>query len=46
MASNCIKQLLILVSAITGCDWISDFDSLVGVPMCFASSAVELKSVR
>ena len=39
-ASNCIKQLLILVSAIIGCVWIFYFDSLVGIPMCFSSSAV------
>ena len=41
--SKYIDQLLILVSAITGCVSISAFASLVGIPIGTASSAVGLK---
>ena len=39
-----IEHFLILASAITGCISISDFTSLLGIPIGIASSAIELKS--
>ena len=36
---NYIEHLLILVSAVTGCVSISDFSSLVGIPVGITSSA-------
>lgn len=39
---NCIKHLLILVSAVTGYISISDFASLLGIATGIASSAVEI----
>ena len=38
---NYIENLLISVSAVTGCVSISAFDSSVGLPMGITSSAVE-----
>ena len=40
---NYIEHFLILVSAVTGCVSISDFPSLVGIPIVITSSAVGLK---
>ena len=40
---NCIEQFLILGSTITGCDSISAFASLVGIPIGITSSAIGLK---
>ena len=40
---NYIKQLLILVSSVTGCVSVSVFSSLVGIPVGISSSAVEFK---
>ena len=42
MTLNYIEYLLILASVVTGCVSISAFASLVGVPICITSSAVEL----
>ena len=39
-----IEHLLILASVVTGCDSISAFVSLVGIPIGIASSAVWLKT--
>ena len=39
---NYIEQVLILGSAITGCDSISAFASLVGIPIGITSSAIGL----
>ena len=39
---NCIKHLLILVSAVTGYISNSDFASLLGIATGIASSAVEI----
>ena len=41
--SNYVKHLLILVSTVTGCVWISAFASLVCVPVGITSSTVRLK---
>ena len=38
-----IEHLFILASAVTGCVSISDFVSLVGIPIGASSSAVEIK---
>ena len=40
---NYIEHFLILVSTVTGCDSISAFASLVGIPIGIKSSAVGLK---
>ena len=40
---NYIEHFLILVSTVTGCDPISAFASLVGIPIGIKSSAVGLK---
>ena len=40
---NYIEHLLILVSAVTGCVSISDFSSLVGIPVGITSSAIGLE---
>ena len=40
---NCIEQFLILSSTITGCDSISTFASLVGIPIGITSPAIGLK---
>ena len=40
---NYFKHLLISVSAITGCFSISDFASLICIPLGITSSTVELK---
>ena len=42
-ALSYIEQSFILVSAITGCVSISDFSSLVGIPIGVASYAVALR---
>ena len=39
---NYIEQVLILGSTITGCDSISAFASLVGIPIGITSSAIGL----
>ena len=41
--SNYVEHLLISASAVTGCDSISAFASLVSFPVGITSSAVELK---
>ena len=41
---NYTEHLLILVSTVTGCVSISDFDSLVGTSVGITSSAVGLKN--
>ena len=41
---NYIEHFLILGSTITGCVFISDFASLVGIPIPIMSSAIGLKS--
>ena len=43
MVLNYIEHLLISVSTITGCDSISDFASLVSIPLCVTTSAVGSK---
>ena len=40
---NYIQQLLILISSLTGYFSISDFASLIGVPIAITSSAIGLK---
>ena len=40
---NYIEHFLILASTVTGCISISDFASLVGIPIGIPSSAMELK---
>ena len=40
---NYIEHLLILVSTVTGCVSISDFSSLVGIPVGITSSAIGLE---
>ena len=40
---NYIEQFLILSSTITGCVSISDFASLIGIPLGITSSAIGLK---
>ena len=45
MASNYFEKLLFLVSAITGCVWISVFVFLVGSATSIASFEVVLKFV-
>ena len=40
---NYIDYLFIMISTITGCVSISDFDSLVGIPIGVASSAMGFK---
>ena len=40
---NCLKNVLMLASAITGCTSISAFTSLFCVPIGITSSAIELK---
>ena len=40
---NYIENLLILISTVTGCASISDFGSLVGIPVGITSSAIGLK---
>ena len=40
-----IDHLLISISTVTGCVSISDFASLVGIPIEITSSAIGLKSV-
>ena len=40
---NYIENLLILASVVTGCFLISDFASLVGIPIGVLSSVIELK---
>ena len=40
---NYIEHLLILVSIVTGCVFISAFVSLIGLPVDIASSAIGLK---
>ena len=42
-ALNYIKHVLILASTITGCLSISDFASLIGIPIGIRSSIVRLK---
>ena len=42
-ALNYIEHFLILVSAMTGCILISDFASLLGIPIEITNSAVGLK---
>ena len=41
---NCIEHFVILVSAITGCLYISVFDSLFGIPIGITSFAIELNN--
>ena len=43
---NYFEHLLILVSTVTGCLWISTFASLVSVRVGIASSAVGIKVFR
>ena len=43
MVLHYIQNLLILVSAVTGCVSISAFGSLVGIPIDITSSAVRIK---
>ena len=43
MVLHYIQNLLILVSAVTGCVSISAFASLVGIPIDITSSAVRIK---
>ena len=40
---NYVEHKLILTSALTGCVSISDFASLVGIPLQITSSAIGLK---
>ena len=40
---NCIEHFLLLASVVTECISISAFASLLGIPIGFMSSAVELK---
>ena len=40
---NYIEHLLILISTVTGCVFISGFSSLVGIPIGITSSTVGLK---
>ena len=40
---NHFEQFLILASTITGCIWVSDFASLLGIPIGIKSSAIGLK---
>ena len=40
---NYIEHLLVLASTITGCISISDFTSLIGIPIGITSSAIGLK---
>ena len=40
---NYIDHLLIVISTITGCVSISDFVSLIGIPIGITSSAIGLK---
>ena len=40
---NYIEHLLILVSTVTGCVSVSDFSSLVGIPVGITSSAIGLE---
>ena len=40
---NYIENLLISASVVTGCFLISDFASLVGIPIGVLSSVIELK---
>ena len=40
---NYIDYLFLMISTITGCVSISDFDSLVGIPIGVASSAMGFK---
>ena len=40
---NCISQSFIVFSIITGCVSISDFASLVGIPIAITSSAIPLE---
>ena len=40
---NYIEHLLILISTVSGCVSISDFDSLIGISIGITSSAIELK---
>ena len=40
---NYIEHFLILASTITGCDSISAFDYLIGIPIGITSSAIGLK---
>lgn len=44
MALNYAEEQLISVSAVSGCISISNFTSLVDIPMDIASSAVRLKT--
>ena len=46
MALNYIEQLLLLLSATTGCVSISTFISIAGIPIGIASSPVRLKICR
>ena len=41
MTPNYIEHFLILVSVVTGCISISDFDLLVGIPTGITSSVIE-----
>ena len=41
---NCIEHFVILVFAITGCLYISVFDSLFGIPIGITSFAIELNN--
>ena len=41
---NYIEHLLVLISTVSGCVSISDFASLVGVPIEITSSAIGLKT--
>ena len=43
---NYVEHLLILVSTVTGCVWISAFASLVCVPVDITNSAVGIKFVQ
>ena len=40
---NYVKHWLILVSIVTGCVYIWDFASLVGIPVGITSTTIELK---
>ena len=40
---NYISHLLVLISSVTGCVSISDFASLVGIPIAITNSATGLK---
>ena len=41
-----IEHFLILASVVTGCIWISAFDSLLGIPIGITSSAIGLKCAQ